>query len=225
MLATTATANQRVTKDVSDQMGANSVVFRGTLARSSLSPSVVPGMDPVERFAWVANTLGDISGSGIIYVLTVAEADRLAGFLQEAGFDCKAYTGALSTEERAVIEQELLDNRIKGVVATSAASGWDTTSLTLRSVFTSGRPLRPSPTTSKSAALAEDSITPLRSCCSSEADERIWEFFATASIPDPANVDLVLEQLALRDQSIPELESTTGLRRGRARIAAQGPRR
>ena len=214
VLATTATANQRVTKDVSDQMGANSVVFRGTLARSSLSLSVVPGMDPVERFAWVANTLGDISGSGIIYVLTVAEANRLAGFLQEAGFDCKAYTGALSTEERAVIEQELLDNRIKGVVATSALGmGYDKPDLAF--CIHVGSPSSPVSYYQQVGRAGRGLDNAIAVLLPSEADERIWEFFATASIPDPANVDLVLEQLALRDQSIPELESTTGLRRGR----------
>ena len=83
VLATTATANQRVTTDVEHQLGASTITFRGTLARTSLRLSVVPGLAPLARYAWVADALDTIAGSGIIYVLTVAEADRLAGFLQK----------------------------------------------------------------------------------------------------------------------------------------------
>ena len=57
VLATTATANERVTKDVSDQLGAHTVTYRGTLARISLTLSVVPGLSPLERYAWIADAL------------------------------------------------------------------------------------------------------------------------------------------------------------------------
>ena len=60
------------------QLGPNTVTFRGTLARTSLRLSVVPGLSPLERYAWVSDALHTLPGSGIIYVLTVAEADRLA---------------------------------------------------------------------------------------------------------------------------------------------------
>ena len=47
VLATTATANARVTADVADQLGADTLVLRGPLARASLRLSVVPGLDGV----------------------------------------------------------------------------------------------------------------------------------------------------------------------------------
>ena len=93
VLATTATANQRVTEDVERQLGASTVTFRGTLARTSLRLSVVPGLSAIQRYAWVADALATIEGSGIIYVLTVAEAERLSGFLQHCGYSAPAYTG------------------------------------------------------------------------------------------------------------------------------------
>src|SRR3954464_2513545 len=83
VLATTATANERVTADVAAQLGEDTVTLRGSLARSSLTLAVVPAMTVLERYAWVADALRTMPGSGIVYVLTVAETQRVAAFLTE----------------------------------------------------------------------------------------------------------------------------------------------
>jgi ATP-dependent DNA helicase RecQ len=70
VLATTA--NQRVTVDVAAQLGAETVTLRGSLARASLRLAVVPGLSTLEGYAWVAEALRRLPGSGIVYVLTVA---------------------------------------------------------------------------------------------------------------------------------------------------------
>ena len=94
VLATTATANRRVTVDVADQLGPDTVVLRGVLARDSLHLSVVPGLDPVSRYAWVDDALHRLPGSGIVYVLTVAEAERLSGFLGTGGMTSSPTPGS-----------------------------------------------------------------------------------------------------------------------------------
>ena len=91
VLATTATANQRVTADVARQLGEDTVTLRGSLARSSLRLAVVPHLSPLERYAWAAEALRSLPGSGIVYVLTVAETERVAGFLLEQGLEVAAY--------------------------------------------------------------------------------------------------------------------------------------
>src|SRR6185369_8495003 len=48
-----------------------------------------------------------------------------------------------------------------------------------------------------------------------ENDERIWEYFANASVPDPALVERTLAALAEGPASLPSLESSTGIRRNR----------
>ena len=57
VLATTATANQRVTDDVAQQLGEATLVLRGRLARASLELSVVSRLSPMERYAWVVDHL------------------------------------------------------------------------------------------------------------------------------------------------------------------------
>src|SRR5215203_5792146 len=124
VLATTATANQRVTADVAHQLGKDTVTLRGSLARSSLRLSVVPHLRPLERYAWVAEALRSLPGSGIVYVLTVAENERVAGFLLEQGLEVAAYSG--QTTNRIELEDRLRDNTIKALVATSALGmGYD----------------------------------------------------------------------------------------------------
>lgn len=214
VLATTATANQRVTADIERQLGASTVTFRGTLARTSLRLSVVPGLTPLERYAWVADALDDLPGSGIVYVLTVAEADRLAGFLQSCGHDVVAYTGQLDAESRVDVEERLRANLVKAVVATSALGmGYDKPDLGF--CLHVGSPATPVAYYQQIGRAGRAVARADAVLLSAQADERIWEYFATASIPDPDAVATVLRQLDRGSRSLVELESTTAIRRGR----------
>ena len=214
VLATTATANLRVTHDVEAQLGESAVTFRGTLARTSLHLSVVPGLAPLERYAWVADALDHLPGSGIVYVLTVAEAQRLAGFLRTCGHHVAAYTGQLDAEARVQVEGQLRRNEVKAVVATSALGmGYDKPDLGF--CVHVGSPSTPvayyQQVGRAGRALAQAEAVLL----SSPADERIWEYFATASIPnadDAAKVQRVLDD---GPRSLADLEAATGVRRGR----------
>jgi ATP-dependent DNA helicase RecQ len=214
VLATTATANQRVTADVEAQLGAGTVTFRGTLARTSLRLSVVPSLSPLQRYAWVADALDALPGSGIVYVLTVAEADRLAGFLQSCGHDVVAYTGQLDGEARVVIEERLRANEVKAVVATSALGmGYDKPDLGFcLHVGSPATPVAYYQQIGRAGRAVERADAVL---LSAQADERIWEYFATASIPDPDSAAAVLTRLDRGAQSLVDLESGTGIRRGR----------
>ncbi len=214
VLATTATANQRVTDDVRQQLGASTVVFRGTLARTSLRLSVIPGLSSVEGYAWIADALPSLPGSGIIYTLTVAEAKRLAGFLQRCGFDVPAYTGQLETTDRLQIEQRLRKNELKAVVATSALGmGYDKPDLGFcLHLGSPGTPVayyQQIGRAGRALAHAEAVLLP------GGGDEDIWEYFTTANIPTQENADKVLKALSEQSQSVIELEGATAIRRGR----------
>lgn len=214
VLATTATANQRVTDDVGRQLGPEAVTLRGPLARSSLQLAVVPGLDAVGRYAWVADALQVLPGSGIIYVLTVAETERLAGFLRECGFDVPAYSGQTDPDEKVAIEQRLRRNELKAVVATSALGmGFDKPDLGFcLHVGSPGTPVAYYQQVGRAGRALDHAEAVL---LPGAGDERIWEYFATANIPDPVLADSVLATLADGGRSIPGLEEATGARRGR----------
>jgi ATP-dependent DNA helicase RecQ len=124
VLATTATANARVSRDVAEQLGAGTdgetLVLRGSLDRDSLHLAVVPLPAAAQRLGWLAQNLGELPGSGIIYALTVAAAHETAAFLHERGYQVLPYTGKDDPADRQAAEDALLANEIKALVATSA---------------------------------------------------------------------------------------------------------
>ena len=118
LLATTATANDRVTNDLKETLGPNLHVMRGDLNRPSLILQAFRLPSQAERLAWIAERLEEVPGSGIIYTLTVRDADRVASWLQSRGHDVDSYTA--KSEDREGLEQLLLENRVKALVATTA---------------------------------------------------------------------------------------------------------
>ena len=212
VLATTATANQRVTADVAAQLGDDTVTLRGSLARASLRLAVVPGLTPLERYAWVADALAQLPGSGIIYVLTVAESERVAGFLQSLGHDVAAYSG--QTTNRAELEDRLRSNEVKALVATSALGmGYDKPDLAFcLHLGSPSSPVAYYQQVGRAGRALDDATAVL---VPSEADERIWDYFATAGIPVEAQVEQILDVLSEDPQSLPAIETATGIRRGR----------
>ena len=126
VLATTATANNRVVRDIRHQLNSSLKISRGTLTRDSLQLQNIYLPSQAERMAWLAETLPKIAGSGIIYTLTVADAERLTDWLVFKGINAKAYHSKLdsdsqrNTELREQLENQLLSNEIKVLVATVA---------------------------------------------------------------------------------------------------------
>jgi ATP-dependent DNA helicase RecQ len=135
VLATTATANDRVVADVVDQLaepGSEPLrTYRGPLARTSLRLEVLELPRPAQRLAWLVEHLPSLPGSGIVYTLTKRDADQVATFLTANGVPALPYSGDQETDDRIATEERLLRNEIKAVVATSALGmGYDKADLT-----------------------------------------------------------------------------------------------
>jgi ATP-dependent DNA helicase RecQ len=120
VLCTTATANDRVIEDIRSQLGAELATLRGPLARESLALSMLETTSQPERLAWLADVVPGLEGSGVIYVLTVADTTRVASFLRTRGIDAHAYSGETESERRLELEEALIHNGVKSLVATSA---------------------------------------------------------------------------------------------------------
>jgi ATP-dependent DNA helicase RecQ len=217
VLATTATANARVTEDVARQLGGETLVLRGPLARSSLRLSVVPGLEGIARAAWVSEALEGLPGSGIVYSLTVDAAHTLADFLVAQGHAVAAYTGRTPADERERIEASLKANELKAVVATSALGmGYDKPDLGFCiHVGSPDSPIAYYQQVGRAGRALDTAVGVLLQATDVEAG--IWEYFATAAIPDPRAADRLLAALAGADgpMTVPALESASGLRRGR----------
>ena len=119
LLATTATANDRVMGDLAAVLGPNLEVLRGGLGRPSLMLQTIRLPRQSQRLAWLAEQLPALPGHGIIYTLTVRDAVQVAEWLRSRELPVESYTGQTG-DGREALEQLLLDNRVKALVATTA---------------------------------------------------------------------------------------------------------
>ena len=204
VLATTATANARVTSDVAEQMGEGVLVLRGSLDRESLRLGVVRLRTPEQRLAWLAEHLDELHGSGIIYCLTVAATQEVAQHLRAHGHAVAAYSGQTEPTERLALEQDLLDGRVKALVATSALGmGFDAS---LGFVVNLGAP--PSPVAyyqqvGRAGRGTDDATVVLLP----QAEDRdIWRYFASLAFP---REELVRQTLAALEDSPTPLSTAT----------------
>ncbi|NUP68440.1 MAG: RecQ family ATP-dependent DNA helicase [Nonomuraea sp.] len=215
VLATTATANARVTRDVAEQMGEGTFVLRGPLERESLHLGVVRLPTAEQRLAWLAQTLRELPGSGIVYTLTVAAAHEIAGYLREQGHEVAAYSGQTDPAERLAAEEALLNNKIKALIATSALGmGFDKPDLGF--VVHVGAPQSPVAyyqqvgRAGRGVERAEVILLP------GTEDRDIWAYFTSLAFPPEPVVRATLQAL---DQggvmSTPALETAVDLSRSR----------
>ena len=223
VLATTATANARVTSDVAAQLGPHTVTLRGSLARASLRLAVVPGLDPVARYAWVADALDAARGSGIVYVLTVAETERArrAPACTRSRRRRLLVGGRPRTSANA-LEARLRANEVKAVVATSALGmGYDKPDLAFCiHVGSPSSPVAYYQQVGRAGRALDDADR--RAAAGGRDDERIWEYFATVRHPRAgARRRRARRPRRWGRRSLPALETATGLRRGRLEAMLQ----
>jgi ATP-dependent DNA helicase RecQ len=126
LLATTATASNRVMADLQRELGPDLTVQRGDLHRASLTLQSLRLPSQPARLAWLAQTLPGLEGSGIIYALTTRDAALVAEWLQTCGINARAYTGTMDSGDREQLEDALIANQCKALVATTALGmGYD----------------------------------------------------------------------------------------------------
>src|SRR4051794_5080652 len=219
VLGTTATANDRVVADVSEQFqvgsdAAHLTVYRGPLARSSLRLEVVKLPSAAERLAWLSTWLPQFEGSGIVYCLTKRDTEMVAEWLESQGIRAVAYSGEVADEDRVRAEGLLLRNEVKAVVATSALGvGYDKPDLGFvvhyqapssaiayyQQVGRAGR------------GVAEAHVVLLRG----HEDRRIQDYFIETAFPARELVERVLEALP---GTVVSLQADVNL--GRSRLEA-----
>jgi ATP-dependent DNA helicase RecQ len=219
VLGTTATANARVVADVERELGGGAPVrtYRGPLGRRSLRFEVVDLPGQPDRLAWLATWLPRLPGSGIVYTLTKRDSELVAEWLTRCGIGAEAYSGEVETERRVAVEERLLRNEVKAVVATSALGmGYDKPDLGFvvhyqapgsvvayyQQVGRAGR------------AVDHAEVVLLRGA----EDRRIQDFFIEQAFPRRDVVERVLAYLGDAGEAgatVPELMAQVNLGRGR----------
>jgi ATP-dependent DNA helicase RecQ len=215
LLATTATANDRVIKDLLEVLGPQLKVSRGDLHRSSLKLQTINLPNQAVRLAWLARYLPQMPGSGIIYTLTIRDAEQVAEWLRSSGFDVEAYHSD-SGEIRPGLETALLDNRLKALVATSSLGmGFDKPDLGFVVHYQApGSVVAYYQQVGRAGRALEQAYGVM---LSGQEDSKITDFFIRSAFPTPAEVGMVIEALeaAPKGLSLPALQSVLNISQGR----------
>src|SRR3954449_13163535 len=215
VLATTATANARVTADVAEQLGTDVLVLRGSLDRESLRLGVVRLRTAEQRLAWLADHLSEQPGVGIVYCLTVAATREIADYLRSRGHDVAAYSGQTETTERQALEEDLAEGRVKALIATSALGmGFDAT---LGFVVNMGAPQSPVAYYQQVGRAGRGTDDATVVLLPATEDRDIWAYFASLAFPREELVRQTLDALAQEGAPLgtPALETRVELNRTR----------
>ncbi|NNH53708.1 RecQ family ATP-dependent DNA helicase [Promicromonospora citrea] len=223
VLATTATANERVTQDVAEQLAVHAdgtvaqdvLVLRGALDRESLHLAVLELGDQPTRVAWLAEALQDIEGSGIVYCLTVSAAEQVAEQLRGYGLAVAAYTGRTEPAQREQLEADLKNNDVKALVATSALGmGFDKPDLAF--VVHLGAPSSPIAYYQQVGRAGRGVDQALVVLLPGAEDKAIWDWFGEQGFPAEGQVRVTLDALQRGGtMSTAALETQVDLRRSR----------
>ena len=225
ILATTATANDRVVKDVAHQLGALNVV-RGPLIRESLALQNIWIPNSPARMAWLAEHLKDLPGSGIIYTLTVRDSERVTEWLKVNGYNVEAYHSKIDSEtdensadnemqRREQLEHRLLKNEVKALVATVALGmGFDKPDLGFVIHFQRpGSVVHYYQQVGRAGRAVDFAYGILMG---GEEDKEITDYFIQSAFPPQAHVDKILGALNAADNglSVPQMQKQLNLSYG-----------
>jgi len=199
VLTTTATANDRVVEDIKKQLG-EVVILRGPLLRESLKLQVIRLASQAERMAWLYEHISSIEGSGIIYCLTTADCNRVAGWLKDNGINALEYHSKLSIDKeenkRFKIDREnkLMNNDVKVLVSTIALGmGYDKPDLSFVIHFQ-----RPGSVVSyyqqigRAGRSLEEAIVVL---LTGDEDDEIHDYFINNAFPSLFEMESVVEEI------------------------------
>ncbi|WP_343552339.1 RecQ family ATP-dependent DNA helicase [Pantoea sp.] len=220
VLGTTATANNRVVADIQQQLG-DIHIQRGELTRKSLALQTIVMPDQASRLAWLAQVVPTLSGTGIIYTLTVRDAEQVAAWLRSQNIDALAYHGSVeasgfdsSNDYRQHLENRLLANQLKVLVATTALGmGYDKPDLSFVLHYQApGSIVAYYQQVGRAGRGIDQAIGVLMS---GVEDRDIHHFFRQSAFPAESQVHEILQVLEQHDGlSIRDIEEQTNLRQG-----------
>lgn len=199
VLATTATANDRVIEDVIKQLG-DCEVIRGDLQRESLYLHKLYLPTEEKKYAWIAKNINRFQGSGIIYATTIRECERLAIWLRQNAIDARSYHGRIDEEEKIELENRLINNQIKVLVSTIALGmGFDKEDISfVIHYYTPKSVVEHYQQIGRAGRGIDQAVCVL--LYGGEDENRINEHFIYHSFPKQEQIDQVLSYLSQNDE-------------------------
>ena len=203
LVATTATANDRVINDIHSRFGDDTEIIRGELGRSSLKLMAKMMPSETERLAFIASNIPNFGGSGIIYALTIRNAEKISLWLQKNGINARPYHANMKDDDRVEVENKLLNDELDVVVATSALGmGFDKPNLKFVIHFqTPQSAVHYYQQVGRTGRNIKDAYG---ICLLGQEDEEINSFFIENAFPSKNIFELIINVLSKSDKPMDE---------------------
>jgi len=200
VIATTATANNRVIKDITLQLGDNIELIKGPLMRESLRIQIIKLAKQSERMSWLVENIKKINGSGIIYCSTTKDCNIISEWLNINGIKALPYHSNLSKNNdekrrlREEREQLLIKNQVKVLVSTVALGmGFDKGDISFVIHYqVPGNIIRYYQEIGRAGRKLDNAYAIL---LVGEEDQQISQYFIKNAFPKQENLELVLHEI------------------------------
>ncbi len=118
ILALTASATQTVVEDITEKLKfRDGKILKGNFARPNLVYAIRTTED---KDGQIDKIISGVNGSGIIYTRSRMAAEKLAKRLNDNGVSATYYHAGLPHTERALRQEEWINNEVRVIVATNA---------------------------------------------------------------------------------------------------------
>ena len=118
VMALTATATKEVAIDIQNQLQFRvKNIIQTSFKRENLSYLVLEESQKIQR---IEKMLHKVKGSALIYVRSRKKADELSQELNHTGFKSGAYHAGISRNDRDLIQEKWMNNKLRIIVATNA---------------------------------------------------------------------------------------------------------
>ncbi len=141
LAALTATATERVRRDVRDLLGLRDPLVQVSGFDRPNLRLATHELTPRERRRWLVSYVGRHRGqTGIVYAMTRKRVEELRDALEEEGYRVAAYHAGFSNDERSAAQERFASDDVQVMVATNAF-GMGIDKSDVRYVINDGMPL------------------------------------------------------------------------------------